>query len=302
MRVVNLCAAALLAAAIAAGCSAETEPDAYGNVETTEVVVGAETSGLLLWFAASEGSALDSGALVAVIDTTQLVLEGDVVATQRRGSESRGREVAQQIRALEVQRDIALRTYQRTQRLFDQQAATSQQLDQADREYRVLVEQTGAARAQRQTVSQDVASADARVAQIRDRIRRSQIRNPLAGTVLATYAEAGEFVQLGQPLYKVADLDSMIVRAYLLESQLAQVRVGAPAQVSIDVGAAERRVLDGTVTWVSPEAEFTPTPIQTREERADLVYAVKIRVPNPDRLLKIGMPADVQFAGAPASQ
>jgi HlyD family secretion protein len=87
-----------------------------------------------------------------------------------------------------------------------------------------------------------------------------------------------------------------------LESQLAQVRVGAPAQVSIDVGAAERRVLDGTVTWVSPEAEFTPTPIQTREERADLVYAVKIRVPNPDRLLKIGMPADVQFAGAPASQ
>jgi HlyD family secretion protein len=302
MRVVIPCAAALLAAAITAGCNAETEPDAYGNVEATEVVVGAETSGLLLWFAASEGSALDSGALVAVIDTTQLVLEGDVVATQRRGSESRGREVAQQIRALEVQRDIALRTYQRTQRLFDQQAATSQQLDQADREYRVLVEQTGAARAQRQTVSQDVASADARFAQIRDRIRRSQIRNPLAGTVLATYAEAGEFVQLGQPLYKVADLDSMIVRAYLLEGQLAQVRIGAPAQVSIDVGADERRVLDGTVTWVSPEAEFTPTPIQTREERADLVYAVKIRVPNPDRLLKIGMPADVQFAGAPASQ
>jgi HlyD family secretion protein len=302
MRVVRFFAAATLAAVSAAGCNRERDPDAYGNVEATEVVVGAETSGLLLWFAAAEGTALESGALVAVIDTTQLTLESDVIATQRAGSESRTREVAQQIRALEVQRDIARRTYERTQRLFDQQAATAQQLDQAERDYRVLVEQAGAARAQRQTVGQDVASADARVAQIRDRIRRSQIRNPLTGTVLATYAEAGEFVQLGQPLYKVADLDSMIVRAYLLEGQLAHVRIGEPAQVSIDIGADERRVLHGTVTWVSSEAEFTPTPIQTREERADLVYAVKIRVPNPDRLLKIGMPADVQFARPAAVQ
>jgi HlyD family secretion protein len=302
MRGVIFFAVAVMAAAITVGCNGESEPDAYGNVETTEVVVGAETSGLLLWFAAREGNALESGALVAVIDTTQLTLESDVVATQRAASESRSREVAQQIRALEVQRDIARRTYERTQRLFDQQAATSQQLDQAERDYRVLVEQTEAARAQRQTVGQDVASADARVAQIRDRIRRSQIRNPLDGMVLATYAEAGEFVQLGQPLYKIADLDSMVVRAYLLEGQLAHVRIGGPAQVSIDVGANERRVLNGTVTWVSSQAEFTPTPIQTREERADLVYAVKIRVPNPDRLLKIGMPADVQFAGAAALQ
>jgi len=302
MRVATFFAGALLAAASTAGCNGEDGPDAYGNVETTEVVVGAETSGLLLWFGASEGSALESGALVAVIDTTQLILESDVIATQRAGSESRAREVARQIRALEVQRDIARRAYERTQRLFDQQAATSQQLDQAEREYRVLVEQTEAARAQRQTVGQDVASADARGAQIRDRIRRSQIRNPLAGTVLATYAEAGEFVQTGQPLYKVADLDSMIVRAYLLEVQLAQVRIGEPARVTIDVGADERRVLDGTVTWVSSEAEFTPTPIQTREERADLVYAVKIRVSNPARLLKIGMPADVQFPRATTVQ
>jgi HlyD family secretion protein len=302
MRRTNRYATALLIALAAVGCGTDEEPDAYGNVETTEVVVGAETSGTLLWFASDEGDVLTRDSLVAVIDTTQLALEANVILAQQAGSQSRGTEVMRQIGALEVQRDIARRTYERTQRLFDLQAATATQLDQAERDYRVLVQQIEGARAQRETVGQETVSAGARIAQIRDRIQRSSIRNPLNGTVLATYAEAGEFVQTGQPLYRIADLDSVIVRAYLLERQLAGIRIGQRAEVSVDGGSGELEVLPGTVTWVSSRAEFTPTPIQTREERADLVYAVKIRVPNERGVLKIGMPADVRFVAVAGSQ
>ena len=118
--------------------------------------------------------------------------------------------------------------------------------------------------------------------------------NPGAGTVLSTFAKAGEFVQPGQPLYRVASLDTLELRAYVAEPQLARVRLGQRAEVTIDAGEARRR-FPGTVTWVASEAEFTPTPIQTRDERTSLVYAVKIRVPNADGALKIGMPADVRF-------
>jgi HlyD family secretion protein len=278
-----------------AACSRAPAPDAYGNFETTEVVVGAETNGQLLWFTPTEGSKLAAEVLVGVVDTSQLALEREQIAAQRAGSGSRAAEVTQQIGALEVQQEIAQRTYERTKRLFAQQAATSQQLDQSERDYRVLGQQIQGARAQRQGAGHDIASAEARVAQIRDRIRKSQIKNPIGGTVLASYAKAGEFIQPGQALYKIANLDSMVLRAYVTESQLGSVRIGQPAQVSIDTGKDERRALTGTVIWVSSQAEFTPTPIQTREERADLVYAVKISVPNAGGVIKIGMPADVQF-------
>jgi HlyD family secretion protein len=289
--------AALLAMA---ACSRGPSPDAYGNFETTEVVVSAETSGQLLRFTPTEGATIPAGAVVAVLDTAQLTLERDQAAAQRVASESRVREVGRQIDVLSVQQRIAQRAYERTKRLYDQQAATAQQLDQAERDFRVLGQQVEATRAQRQAAAHDGAAAAARVAQIEDLVRRSRVTNPVAGTVLATYARAGEFIQPGQPLYRIANLDSMVLRAYVAETQLAHVRLGAPVQVSVDVGAGERRVLPGRVTWVSSSAEFTPTPIQTREERADLVYAVKIDVPNTGGIAKIGMPADVRFTAPPA--
>ena len=283
----------------AVACRDGDEPDAYGNFETTEVVVSAEASGQLLWFTPDDGQQLSAGALVGVVDTTALALERNQILAQRGATSSRGSEVGQQLNALRVQHDIARRTYERTRRLFEDQAATAQQLDQAERDFKVLGEQINAAEAQRRTVGHDVQSTDARIAQINERIEKSRIANPVAGTVLAAYAKKGEVVQPGQPLYRVAAMDSMILRAYVTESQLANVRLGAPARVFIDVGDA-RRPLTGTVTWISPQAEFTPTPIQTRDERKDLVYAVKIRVPNPSRLIKIGMPAVVRFAVASA--
>ncbi|HKP16003.1 MAG TPA: HlyD family efflux transporter periplasmic adaptor subunit, partial [Gemmatimonadaceae bacterium] len=157
-----------------------------------------------------------------------------------------------------------------------------------------LGEQIAALRAQRNSVTQDVAASDARVAQIAERIAKSRITAPFAGTVLATYTRAGEYVQPGQPLFRLADLDTLTLRAYVTEVQLAQVKLGQRVQVSVD-GASGRVALPGTVSWIASKAEFTPTPVQTRDERADLVYAVKILVSNRGGMLKIGMPADVEL-------
>jgi len=161
-------------------------------------------------------------------------------------------------------------------------------------------QQIEAMQAQRQTVREQVKSAEAQVAQAGERIRKSQVTNPIAGTVLTTYARAGEMVQPGQPLYKIADLETVHVRAWVTEPQLSIVKIGQQAQVTIDAGG-RREVVAGTISWISTEAEFTPTPIQTRDERADLVYALKIRVPNPNGSLKIGMPVDVRFVPPGAS-
>ena len=284
-------------AAIAAGCG-DDEPDAFGNFEATEVVVSPQASGQLLWFTPTEGVPLPAGAIVGVVDTTQLALERQQVIAQREATGARMAEVNRQIGVLAVQRQISQRTYERTRRLFAEQAATAQQLDQAERDYRVLGAQIEAARAQQQSVAKEVAASDARVDQIRDRIVKSRITNPQKGTVLTTYARTGEIVQMGQPLYKIAQLDTLVLRAYVTEGQLTSVRLGARVQVRVDRGKGQLMTMPGVVSWVSSKAEFTPTPVQTRDERADLVYAIKVNVPNPNGALKIGMPADVQLAGA----
>lgn len=278
-----------------AACRSEPEPDAYGNVEATEVVVSAEAAGQIATLAVREGERLAAGQPVGTIEITQLSLEAEGAREQRAASAARLNEIAQRIDALQVQRQIARRAYERTRRLFEQRAATAQHIEQTERDYRVLGEQIEAAQAQAEVVRLEGRVADSRVAQIDERVQKGRIVNPVSGTVLAAYARAGEVTQVGQPLYRIANLEAMEVRAYIVETQLAGVRVGQPAQVSVDAGEKQQTVT-GTVTWISPDAEFTPTPIQTRDERADLVYAVKIAVSNPGGTLKIGMPAEVEFA------
>jgi membrane fusion protein YbhG len=321
-------------------CARQQPPDAYGNVEAIEVVVGAEAAGRLVTLTVTEGDTLQAGTTVGAIDAVELTLQREQLVAQRNATASRIDEVRQQIAALESQRgaavaqrdaakaqrdalasqlEIAKRAYDRTTRLVAEQAATSQQLDQTERDYRVLGDQIKAqdeqikaqerqiaaqgdqirtARAQEQTIRAQIASADAQVNQIAERIRKSDVRNPVSGTVLTTYAKAGESVQLGQPLYRIADLAEVDVRAYVTEPQLAGTHIGQEAIVSLDAGSGQRQTVSGKVTWISARAEFTPTPIQTRDERADLVYAIKIRTPNERGLLKIGMPVDVQFAAS----
>jgi HlyD family secretion protein len=316
-------------ALLAVGCAPEAEPDAYGNVEAIDVVVGAEASGRLVTLDVTEGDRLAANAIVGAIDAVQLELERDRIAAERAASQSRVGEISRQIEALTAQHDaaqsrlasleserrIAERAYERAQRLYDQKAATAPELDRAEREYRTLVEQARAqeqevagrarqveaARAQQQTARQQVLAADSQIAQTGDRIRRSEISNPVAGTVLTIYARTGEFVQPGQPLYKIANLEIVDVRAYIAEPDLSRVRVGQPVQVSVDTREGPRRAVSGTIVWVSSEAEFTPTPIQTRQQRADLVYAIKVRIANEDGLLKIGMPVDLELGPAPSA-
>jgi HlyD family secretion protein len=221
---------------------------------------------------------------------------------QRTAAASHIEEIARQAGVFETQRAIALRAYERVKRLYDQKAATAQQLDQAERDYRTLVAQIEATGAQRQTATRDVAASDSRTAQIRDQLRRTSVVNPVAGTVLTTYTRAGEFVQIGQPLYKIANLDTVELRAYVTESQLASIKLGRPVTVTADVGTGARRAFPAVVSWISSRAEFTPTPIETRDQRTNLVYAIKVRVRNPGGVLKIGMPADVELTAVAAAR
>jgi len=327
---------ALCLAVAATGCGGETRPDAYGNVEATEVAVSSEVGGRLTTFTVEEGRTLTAGETVGTVDPTALTLQRDQANAQRDAAASRASEIESQVRASLAQRDalraqreaavaqrgvlqsqleIARRNHDRMRRLFAQQAATAQQLDQAERDDRVLTEQIKAQEEQIQAYERQIAAQSAQIAaveqqqrtanaqttaaaaqvnQIADRIGRATIPNPTAGTVLTKYARAGEVIQAGQPLYTIADLSAVDVRAFVTQPQLASIKLGQQARVNVDV-EAERQSLNGTVSWISSRAEFTPTPIQTRDERADLVYAVKIRVPNPNGLLKIGMPVDVEF-------
>ena len=282
-------------------CGGDRDADAFGNFEANEVVVSSQAGGQLLAFTPVEGEVIAAGAVVGAVDTIQLALERAQIVAQSQSSNSRVVETDRQIAVLEVQRDLARRNYDRTRRLFDQRAATAQQLDLAEREFRVVEAQIAAARAQRQSVSQQATSGGARVAQIADLIARSRIVNPVRGTVLATMVRVGELVQPGQPLYRIANLDTLTLRAWVTAGQLASLRLGQRVTVNVDRGDGGLERLPGTVTWIASQAEFTPTPIQTRDERADLVYAVKVSVPNPRGTLKIGMPADVSLAGTEAS-
>jgi HlyD family secretion protein len=276
-----------------AACGGDRDPDAYGNFEANEVVVSSQATGQLRVFSPIEGVQLAAGADVGVVDTSQLTLERAQISAQSGASDARVIEADRQISVLGVHREVAHRAYERTRRLYDQKAATAQQLDQAERDYRVLDAQIAAARAQRESMVQQAGSSDARVAQIRDLISKSRIINPVRGTVLTTFVKTGEMVQAGQPLYTIASLDTLTLRAYVTARQLPGLRLGQRVQVNVDRSEGGVTAVPGSVTWIASKAEFTPTPIQTREERADLVYAVKISVPNPNGALKIGMPADI---------
>jgi HlyD family secretion protein len=287
---------------VAAACHRGNEPDAYGNFEADEVSVSAQANGQLISFTPAEGSVLRVGEVVGFIDTTQLALERAQLVAQQAATAARVTEAGQQIQVYQTQLALALRNYERMQRLFEEKAATAQQRDQAERDYRTLVAQIGAAKAQQQSVSRDASSGSARVAQINDQIAKSKVINPQGGTVLATYVKTGEVVQSGEPLYKIANVDTLILRAYITEKQLSAVQLGQQVQVHIDQGGGKLLSLPGTVRWISTKAEFTPTPVQTRDERADLVYAMKVYVPNPRGALKIGMPADMTLGALPPKQ
>lgn len=275
----------------------KTAADAYGNFETTEVTVSSEVAGRLLRQDAREGDTLRAGQLVALVDTTSAALDLREADARLEAAHAATRQARSRAAALEARLDRARSEYARTQRLHADQAATVRQLEAARSDAKALTDELQAARDQVLGSRKDAEALEARIGALQDRLSKSRVANPLNGTVLTRIAEPGEFVQPGQPLYRIASLDTLELRAYVGEPQLPRVRVGEVARVRIDTDGGSR-TLTGRVSWVSSEAEFTPTKIQTKDERTDLVYAVKIRVPNRDGELKIGMPGEVVFGGS----
>lgn len=289
---------ALLAGAVLAAAACDGDgPDAYGNFEATEVAVSPERSGPLVRFDVAEGQRLEAGAVVGRLDTVPLALQRRELEAQLEAARLRTVEARAQVSVVEAQLATAREDGERIERLYEAEAATAQQRVQARGAVRVLEEQRLASTARVRSATQEIAAVRTRLAQVADQTERSRIINPLSGTVLASFAEAGEFVQVGRPLYTVAALDTLTLRAWVSGAQLASLRLGQEVEVQVDGGPDRLRALPGRITWIASEAEFTPTPIQTREERVDQVYALKVRVPNPDGTLKVGMPGELLLGG-----
>lgn len=283
----------------AAACDRQQDPaDAYGNFEATEIRVSAEVGGRLLSLTAEEGHTLAAGEVVAQVDTASLLLERAQLEAERQATRSRTATVDAQQAVLTAQRQLAESELARFTRLAADQAATAQQIERAASEVEVLSRRVREIASQRPVIADQVAALDARLAQLDDRIGRATVVNPTAGTVLALYAEAEELIAAGQPIYDLADLSVLELRAYVSGAQLPELSLGQQVEVAIDRDADTERRLPGTISWISSQAEFTPSTLQTKEERVDLVYAVKIEVANPDGRLKIGMPGEVRWRAA----
>lgn len=271
----------------------ENEADAYGNFEAEEVIVSAESQGRILEFSAGEGSDLKAGEISVLIDTTQLYLKKLQLESGRASLASRIRTLKAQVEASRVQMQNLIREKKRIDKMAEGGAATSKQQDDIQGQIALLEAQIAATESQEASLYAERRTLEVQIAQVVDQIGRCAVRNPLDGTLLTKYREQGEMAAPGLALFKMASLDELILRAYISGKQLSAVKVGDRISVRYDSsgGLAE---IPGTVSWISSRAEFTPKIIQTREERVNLVYALKVRVAN-DGSLKIGMPGEIVF-------
>ena len=273
-------------------CSDENRADGYGNFEATEVIISSEAQGKIKYFEPGEGDQIEAGIPVALIDTTQLHLEKQQLQATKKTVGSKSQGVFSQIDVLNERLKIAEREEKRVNNLFAENAATQRQVDQAEGEVQVIREEIRNVRTKNSPIVSEIEMINAQIAKLNDLIEKSIIENPVQGTVLATYAETGEVTGFGKPLYKIADLNVMTLRVYISENQLSDIKLGQEVRVKIDSKKEEMKSFPGKITWISSSAEFTPKTIQTREERANLVYSVDIEVKN-DGSLKIGMPAEM---------
>lgn len=291
-------AAALFAVWGTCSCTRGPQPDAYGNFEAVEVIVSADCNGKLLEFNVDEGYRLRRGEIVGWVDTMQLVLQrnqlqGEIAVLRA--------QLPEKEKQLDVTREQLAKTKHELARfkaLADADASTAQQVDNLSYDAEILQKQIDAQESnldiQTRTLLARMEPLRQQILQVQDRIDNAYVVNPVEGTVLAKYAEQHELAAIGKPLYKVANLDTMILRAYVEEPQLASIRIGQEVRVTVDSTYAGAARFTGRIGWIADKAEFTPKVIQTKDERANLVYALKIYVANPGPL-KIGMPAEVYF-------
>lgn len=266
--------------------------DATGVFEATEIIVAAEANGKLLRFDAQEGQQLGKDEILGQIDTVQLSLQKMQLRANQLSIEAGKPDVPSQVNATEREIEKLEFEKKRTQKLVEGDVATQKQLD--DIESQLLVLQARL-QAQKKSLGSSIQAIDAQndaidvqVDQLNDQISRCQIKSPIEGSILVKYTEQGEFVNLGKPLFKVANMENMVLRAYVTAQQLKDLRINQKVKVLAEFGADETKDYEGEITWISDKSEFTPKTIQTQDERANLVYAVKVSVKN-NGYLKIGM-------------
>lgn len=265
--------------------------DGYGNFEATEVTISAEANGKIDYLKLEEGDILEPNTQVGLIDTTQLYFNKQQLIASKSTVFSKSKNVLSQTNVLREQLKTTLIEQKRIQNMFAENAATKRQVDEIIGKVNVLNEQIKSVGTQNAPIVNEVQSIDVQIEKINDQIQKSKIINPIKGTVLAKYAEPNEVTAFGKPLYKIANISEMTLRVYVSETQLAQIKVGQRVTVKID-SEKDMKSYPGTISWIASSAEFTPKIIQTKEERANLVYAVKVKVKN-DGSLKIGMPAEM---------
>jgi HlyD family secretion protein len=276
-------------------CNNGEKADGYGNFEATEITVSSEANGKIEFLKLEEGDELEEGAIIGLIDTLQLHLSKQQLLASKATVASKSGSVWSQIEVLNEQLKTAQSEKDRVQNMFSENAATQQQVDETTSRVNVLKKQMQNVETQNAPIVNEVKSIVAKVAQIDDQIKKSKIKNPITGTVLTKYAEPGEITAFGKPLYKLANLKELTLRVYISETQLAGIALGQNVTVKID-SEDGMKSYKGSIYWISSSAEFTPKIIQTKEERVNLVYAVKVRVEN-DGSLKIGMPAEMWIDG-----
>ena len=296
-----------------AGCNGnDNDFDASGTFEADEVIVSSSANGKILWLNLDEGSTLVKDSIVGQVDPTDLTLQKEqmeesigALHEQTVNVEPQVKLLQDQLKVQESRLENLLHEKTRTENLVKQDAATGKQLDDinamidvARKEMQVTQQQINVQRNNSGTQNRGILSQgkplQKRVEQLQDQLNKAGVKNPINGTVLTKYAEAGEMTNIGKAIYKIADLSTITLRAYISGSQLPQVKLGQTVKVLVDDGNNKYREMPGTITWISDKAEFTPKTIQTKEERANLVYAVKIKVKN-DGFLKIGMYGEVKF-------
>jgi HlyD family secretion protein len=282
---------ALIIVGLTACNSNEDKADGYGNFEATEVTISAEANGKIEFLNIEEGVVLEPNAAIGLIDTIQLYLNKEQLLAAKTTIFSKSKNVRSQTNVLQEQLKTTLIEQKRVQNMFTENAATKRQVDEVEGKVNVLQEQIKSVETQDAPIVNEAKSIDVQIAKINDQIEKSKITNPIKGTVLAKYAEPNEITAFGKPLYKIADISEMTLRVYVSETQLSKIKVGQQVTVKIDT-ENEMKSYPGTVSWIASSAEFTPKIIQTKEERVNLVYAVKISVKN-DGGLKIGMPAEM---------
>ncbi|VXD16304.1 HlyD family secretion protein [Marinoscillum sp. 108] len=288
----------LLLGAFTLSCSSSDQtPDAYGNLEATEVFVSAEVGGKIIQSSIREGSLLEENQIILTVDTTQLHLKKGQTEAMISALREKLQNIPIQLEVYQKKEQLLRREVQRVKNLLEAGAATQKQLDDLSGELEVITRQSEALESQLSTANRSILSEikplNWQLLQLEDQITRSAIKSPISGTVLQKFKEPGEMVMPGQPVAKLANLEHMEARIFITGDQLLSIKLGGQAKVSID-GTEGNIVYDGTIIWISDRAEFTPKSIQTKAERVNLVYAVKLEMKN-DGSLKIGMPVDVTF-------